>query len=216
MIDWAGRMALALQKARALNGDTGDIGDVVDNCLITNTNALVSDVPTSVPPTVAAGTVPRAVPGVPEVTPRPIHSIREKISTRDQYAPGRAPAVPGVPDDGKSRSNFILGRLRSMTPPESFRADAWRGLLADCGAFFDRWTGWIKLDDWSDLDLAGVHPIAPAARYDSMGLLLLIRGGTVMEMGSRRATIVTARNSRLVYRKHDSAIAVPLWELVRS
>jgi hypothetical protein len=76
-----------------------------------------------------------------------------------------------------------------MTPLESFGAEAWRQLLLDAETFFERWSAQAQLLGWSDVQLLGVHPYAPAARYDAMGLVLLIKGGEVIELQSQCATI---------------------------
>jgi hypothetical protein len=89
-----------------------------------------------------------------------------------------------------------------MVPPESFSPEAWHQLLLDTDSFFQRWAEQAELLAWSDKDLIGVHPRAPAARYDAMGLLFLIRGGEVIELHDQCATIRSQRGSLLVYRKY--------------
>jgi len=100
-----------------------------------------------------------------------------------------------------------------MTPPESFSPEAWHQLLLDTNSFFQRWAEQAELLAWSDKDLIGVHPRAPAARYDAMGLLFLIRGGEVIGLHDQCATIRSQRGSLLVYRKYGHPGAVPLWEI---
>jgi hypothetical protein len=107
----------------------------------------------------------------------------------------------------------IVDRLRSMTPPESFSPEVWHQLLLDADSFLQRWAERAELLAWSDKDLIGVHPRAPAARYDAMGLLFLIRGGEVIELHDQCAKIRSQRGSTLVYRKCGYAGAVPLWEV---
>jgi hypothetical protein len=100
-----------------------------------------------------------------------------------------------------------------MTPLESLGAEAWRQLLLDAETFFQRWSA-PALIGWSDVELLGVHPGAPAARYDAMGLLLLIKGGEVIELHGQRATIRTQGGSLLVYRKHGYEGATLPWRLI--
>ncbi|MCW5713446.1 MAG: hypothetical protein KIT43_02865 [Bauldia sp.] len=52
---------------------------------------------------------------------------------------------------------------------------------------------------WTTEDLFGVHPVAPAARYDCMGLVPLIGGGEVIDMLVDRATIRMPSGNCLVY-----------------
>jgi hypothetical protein len=42
---------------------------------------------------------------------------------------------------------------------------------------------------WTALDLFGVHPTRPAARFDVMGLLLLLQGGEVITLTAESASI---------------------------
>lgn len=100
-----------------------------------------------------------------------------------------------------------------MTPPHNLSSEAWRQLLLDTDSFFQRWAGRPELIAWSDEDLLGVHPCAPASRYDAMGLLLLIRGGAVIKLCDHCATIRTLGGSRLTYRKPGIEGVVPLWEV---
>jgi hypothetical protein len=63
------------------------------------------------------------------------------------------------------------------------------------------------------LEVSGVHPLAPAARDDSMGLVSLIRGSKVVEIVETRATIRTQSSSQLTYRRRIQPSAVAVWEL---
>jgi hypothetical protein len=101
-----------------------------------------------------------------------------------------------------------------MTPLESFGAEAWRQLLLDAETFFQRWSAPAQLLGWSDVELLGVHPCAPTTRYDAMGLLLLIKGGEVIELHGQCATIRSQGGSLLAYRKHGYEGATLPWQLI--
>jgi hypothetical protein len=66
---------------------------------------------------------------------------------------------------------------------------------------------------WGFLDVFGVHVRAPAARYDGMGLVPLIRGGEIVALEGRRATIRMPTGSELTYLKRPKQDAVAIWEL---
>jgi hypothetical protein len=62
------------------------------------------------------------------------------------------------------------------------------------------------------LDAFGVHIRAPAARYDAMGFVPLIRGGQVMALTAEHATVRIPSGSELTYLRRALGEAVPLWE----
>ena len=74
----------------------------------------------------------------------------------------------------------------------------WQQLL-DAARFLDRWGGEAARLGWSTLDLFGVHPTVPAARYAAMGLVPLIRGGEVISITESSATIRMRSGSELTY-----------------
>jgi hypothetical protein len=89
-------------------------------------------------------------------------------------------------------------------------------VLDDGGRLLD--TGWAQKAaalGWSALDVFGVHPLAPNARFDAMGLVLLILGGDVIDIKTDRAMIRNpAGNCLTYYLRRDTAQAVALWDLV--
>jgi hypothetical protein len=61
------------------------------------------------------------------------------------------------------------------------------------------------------LDLYGVHPVAPAARFDVMGFLFFVQGGAVPVITTHSASIHRRTGARLTYcRNPDIADAVLL------
>jgi hypothetical protein len=61
------------------------------------------------------------------------------------------------------------------------------------------------------LDLYGVHPVAPAARFDVMGFIFLVQGGSAPVITAHSASIHRQTGARLTYRrKPDIADAVLL------
>jgi hypothetical protein len=122
--------------------------------------------------------------------------------------------VTTVTTDNAPLVEQAFERLKSMVPMKTFGAETWRQLLLDAETFFRRWSASAQLLGWRDEDLLGVHPSAPASRFDAMGLLLILQGGEVEELQSECARIRTQGGSLLVYREHRYAGSVMLWSLV--
>ena len=62
-------------------------------------------------------------------------------------------------------------------------------------------------------DVFGADPMAPAARFDRMGLIPLVNGGAVVAIDATSATIRTRTGGTLRYRRADVGGAAPLWDL---
>jgi hypothetical protein len=108
------------------------------------------------------------------------------------YALTGTPRTTGTTSVNLARRGAVV-RLRSMSCPETFSAETWNQILADVERFLGKWGEQSLLLDWSDNDLFGVFPDAPATRYDAMGLTLLIRGGEVIELLQQCARLKTPR-----------------------
>jgi hypothetical protein len=115
-------------------------------------------------------------------------------------------------DEGGSPSEWhaILAELKHKNCPDWLVPDRWAVLLSDAESFLNRWGGTAYELGWSTVDLFGVHPIAPAARFDVMGLILLLQGGTVAALTEKAATIRRSSNAMLTYRRGDQTGAVCL------
>jgi hypothetical protein len=66
------------------------------------------------------------------------------------------------------------------------------------------------------VDVFGVHPQAPSARYDAMGLAFLIGGNEVVDVAPDRASIRHRSGKLLVYMRRPHPDNVAAWELVPS
>jgi len=204
-------LAHAFETAKC--GDSGDTGDKPAKSLRQLANPPPPIVTAPSVPVVTAVT-PRAgeaaVTTVTSVTQDSGDKHGSAIAFTVQAHPRSVTAVTAVPRDIPSPGACVVERLRSMMPPEDFGAEAWRQLLLDSDAFLQRWAERSELLGWSDKDLLGVHPRAPAVRFDAMGLLLLIRGGEVVELNEYCAVIRSPGGALLVYRKHSYVGAVVL------
>jgi hypothetical protein len=114
------------------------------------------------------------------------------------------PANGSVPSDWYA----ILAELEQQNCPDWLAPDRWAVMLSDAESFLGRWGDTAHQLGWTALDLFGVHPIAPAARFDLMGLALLLHGGAVIALTEDAATIRRSSNAILAYRRGDQAEAV--------
>jgi hypothetical protein len=125
----------------------------------------------------------------------------------------RSVATVAAPiDESGWSADFV--RLNPDCSPASFSGRHWREIIRDGSLFLSTWA--IQAHDlgWTALDLFGAHRIAPEARWDCAGLVLLIGGGRVVAMTDASATIQRPSGSRLTYSRtpaHPEAVA--LWEL---
>jgi hypothetical protein len=109
-----------------------------------------------------------------------------------------------------------FARLDLASPAPGFSDERWRRLVDDGGRFLDQWAKEAAVLGWSPLDVFGVHPSAPAARYDAMGLVPLISGGEVVALTKTSATIRGRSGRELVYLRRTGSGAVALWDLAGS
>ena len=107
-----------------------------------------------------------------------------------------------------------LATLEPECPAPNFSREEWQQLIEDGKAFLAEWDSAAAKLGWSDFDLFGVHPVAPTARYDVMGLIPLMRGSRVVAVDEQSATIRSRRGSLLTYLRRPSAGAVLVWNLV--
>lgn len=213
MTDWPAVLSNAFHNARKKPGYTGDSGGADVKPLSVRAVSVGSRVTARKQAAGTAGTDERAVPVVPTPSGFAGDGPLNPDWLQVQHVGSRVPAVPGVTAEICYLRRPAIDRLRAMAPPESFGAERWRQLLVDADLFFQQWADRPELLDWSDIDLLGVHPRAPAARYDAMGLLLLLNGGTVIELHTDSATIRSRGGSLLVYRKKRHSLAMPPWQL---
>jgi hypothetical protein len=130
---------------------------------------------------------------------------------------GTATFEEGLDADSEGRApaewHAILAELEQRSCPDWLGPERWEGLLSDAENFLSRWGAAAHALGWTALDLFGVHPTAPAARLDVVGLLLLICGGDVIALTADSATIRRMSGAVLTYRKSDQTGAVFLSEI---
>jgi hypothetical protein len=106
-----------------------------------------------------------------------------------------------------------FARLDRSAPPPGFTPRQWEQVVNGGGLFLDRWAAEAIRLGWTAEDVFGVHPAAPGARYDRMGLVPLIGGGAVVCITTDRATIRQASGATSVYLRRPRPGAIALWKL---
>ncbi|OSI70481.1 hypothetical protein [Bradyrhizobium canariense] len=135
------------------------------------------------------------------------------------------PSVPSVPtattniQAGRAARIFgdnpvgwhaISEELKQMPEPEWAGADRWSQMIGDAHAFLSAWDAAAHDLGWTALDLFGVHPVAPGCRYDVMGLVMLLGGGSVVALTDQAAAFRRPSGSTLTYRRKPMSNAVIL------
>ena len=104
--------------------------------------------------------------------------------------------------------------LSSMPAPTGFTPERWRRIVDATGAFLDHWAAEAIRCCWSELDVFGANPDRPDARFDAMGLVLLLDRAEVASIDSEGATLKTNSGSELRFRRRPlPGDTVSLWDL---
>jgi hypothetical protein len=99
-------------------------------------------------------------------------------------------------------------------PLLGFSPERWVQAINDGLIFLEHWGDRSMALGWTESDLFGVHPLAPACRFDCMGLALLIGGGRVTDLFADIAVLLSPRGSVLRHRRPSSSEKNPsLWHL---
>jgi len=137
-----------------------------------------------------------------------------------------AAADPG-PDDLNERAAIIehgvgvhrawaegYAALSSMCAPAGFSPERWSRIVDAAGVFIDRYAGVAIECGWSDLDVFGCDPDRPDARFDCMGLVLLLDRCEIIGIDEEGADLVTETGTRQRYRRRPLPVqTVCLWVL---
>jgi hypothetical protein len=117
----------------------------------------------------------------------------------------------GVP--GRWAEGFAA--LSTMSAPTGFTSPRWQRIIDATGTFLDRWAAEAIRCDWSDLDVFGCNPDRPDARFDCMGLVLLLDRCEITGIDEGGADLVTATGARQRYRRRPlPGDTISLWDVV--
>ena len=83
---------------------------------------------------------------------------------------------------------IAFAQIQANAPPE-VPLERWHQFINDAGIFLDQWGHDAERLGWRAEALFGLHPNAPMARYDRMGLIWMLKG--------ERVAAITATAARL-------------------
>jgi hypothetical protein len=103
-----------------------------------------------------------------------------------------------------------FGGMETGPKLECFGEHRWNVMTDDAAAFLKSWGKTAHLLGWTTLDLFGVHPAAPAARFDVMGLIPVLNGGRVIAITKEGVIVKAPSGATLSYQRTNQAGAVPV------
>jgi len=112
---------------------------------------------------------------------------------------------PEPPQPGFIRINRLFRALQlslealEIRCPDKVELRRWRQAVDDGWRFLSSWGEQAAALGWSDHDLFALHPVAPDSRYDTMGLVWLLRGRPVVTLTASTAAIRTPCGGTLTY-----------------
>jgi len=165
------------------------------------------------------GGAARAVPDPPTVhvqnvrnvqntdNPAPVRATVRVQNVQNVQNPSGGLGVPRTWDEG------FAATLRMAAPP-GFSPERWQRIIDAARNFLDRWTSTAIAAGWSDLDVFGCDPDRPDARFDCMGLVLLLDRAKVVGVDERGADLMMNTGARQRFRRRPLPTGtINLWEL---
>jgi hypothetical protein len=112
---------------------------------------------------------------------------------------GRAEILPEIDETEREAIAIELGgvpeiyaaafaQIQVNAPPE-VPLERRQQFINDAGMFLDEWGREAERLGWIAEELFGLHPTAPMARYDRMGLLWLLKGERVVALTATEARL---------------------------
>ena len=106
-----------------------------------------------------------------------------------------------------------FSRLDRSSPLVGFSEQRWRLLIDDGCLFLEcKATDAARLG-WHAADVFGIHPTAPASRFDQMGLVPLIAGSKIANIEQDAAHLITPGGSRQTFLRCLRSGDTCLWDL---
>jgi hypothetical protein len=128
--------------------------------------------------------------------------------------------APVLPRKTFGRLNRLCRTLSALEArcPELVDIDDWQQAVADARTFIGRWGEQAENLGWTAEDLFGLFPVPSKphasfrrlSRYDTTGLLWLLRGRPVIVLTSESAAIESPTGAITIYRKHNKPTYGPL------
>ncbi len=131
----------------------------------------------------------------------PEKTLWEEPDIPDKSPPGTRVVLLAVPDGPPEGWVQGVGDLMVMSPHPAWTDEKWKTLQEDALRFLREWAAQAQRLGWDALDLFGVHPTAPAARFNYMGLVPLLKGRPVVVITDDSAAIKAASIGTLTFRR---------------
>jgi hypothetical protein len=169
-----------------------------------------------------------------ENAPRVTQETQERVIAREAhlrqgYARNARNALsPSSADVGDRTASGNVGvpkrwaegfaALSTAPAPTGFTSPRWQRIVDAAGTFLDRWAAEAIRCGWSDLDVFGCNPDRPDARFDAMGLVLLLDRSEIVGIDEHGADLIAKTGAyprpRQRYRRRSvPADTVSLWDL---
>ena len=116
--------------------------------------------------------------------------------------------LPGVPVDWAA----LIAGIEGTPQAEAFGIGRLARMVYDGEALFAMWLPMLRRHGWTAIELFGVHPIAPAARFDCMGLILVLNSKSVRSISADGASLASPTGTTLSYRREPMLGAVLIWD----
>lgn len=158
---------------------------------------------------------PRPNPGAPG--PTEVISSNSFISLSERVAAEEPDTRTAVAREGAWAPRTwseAYAVLRTMPAPAGFPQARWNRIIDATDRFLDRWGAEAIGCGWSDLDVFGCHDTAPTARFDCMGLVMLLDRCEVAAVDGDGADLLTVTGARQRFRRRSLPPGtVALWQL---
>ena len=145
-------------------------------------------------------------------------TLWEEPDKPDKSPPGTRAVLLAVPDGVPEAWVQGVGDLMVMPPHSAWSDENWKTLQEGALRFLREWAAQAHRLGWDALDLFGVHPTAPAARFNYMGLVPLLKGRPVVVITDDSAAIKAASIGTLTFRRRAAPPVERclVWELAVS
>jgi hypothetical protein len=135
--------------------------------------------------------------------PRALRLVDAEVEARGDNSERAWERIVNVPDPWMES----YARLRRAPRLRGWSEVEWERMLLDAGDFLTAWGTRAAELGWSELELFGVHRIAPYARLDVMGLIPMLQGARVLELRPTVAIMKRGEGNVLsFYRRNQPAI----------
>ena len=126
----------------------------------------------------------------------------------------KAAKVPKVVDTLQSWVDGCWNLPKALPASAGITPERWRRIVDAAGRFMDRWAEDAIAAGWSTLDVFGADPDRPGARFDCIGIVLLLDGCRIVDVDEHGADLMTDTGAKQRYRRRPLPTGtVPLWEL---